>query len=86
MRITARSLSKNKKAHVKRQRTAVKCESFKELSYIGEGILYFSFWINEEKTEFCVFLRDPSSPAWVVSECDEYLMGSGVVGKLLRQS
>jgi len=84
MRITAKKLSVNKNANKKRQRTAVRFNQFKEMEYIGDGVLYFSFWIDENKSDFCVFLRDNTCTSWSVSECDNYLLGDGVVSKIHR--
>lgn len=84
MRVTVKQLSKNKNAHKRKDRTPVRFSQFKEMDYIGDGILYFSFWIDESKTDFCVFLRENTNCSWSVSECDNYVLGDGVVSKIHR--
>ena len=81
--ITARSISVNKRANIRKDRTPVRANQFKEVTYLSDGIIYFSFWKDETKTDFVVFLRDQNSPQWVVSECDDFIMGNGVARKLL---
>ena len=84
MRVTVKQLSKNKNAHKRKDRKPVRFSQFKEMEYIGDGKLDFSYWIDENKTDFCVFLRENTNCAWSVSECDNYILGDGVVSKIHR--
>lgn len=86
MLVTARSISQNPNPARRTGRKAVTASMIKELSYLADGIIYTSFWTSDDKTDFCVFLRDQYSPEWVVSECDNYIMGGGVFRKLLKES
>ena len=76
--VTAKSISQNKNAGKRRHRIALRYEQFKSLDHIADNIYRIAFAVEDKEV---IFITDLFSPKWVVSECDDYIIGSGVIKK-----
>lgn len=81
--ITRFDITTNKNIKKRADRKALCFADFSNYSYIGEGIMHLVFTVNGDEV---VFLDDRLNSKWLVSECNKYIVGSGVTNKIYRNS
>ena len=82
MLITRFSITQNPNMRKRRQdRKALRFDNFKSYSYVAEGIILLEFEVEGKAVQF---LDDRTNATWLVSECDDYIVGSGVLNKVYR--
>ena len=82
MLITRFSITKNNNIRKHRaDRKAVRFTNFKSYSYVAEGIILMDFEVDGKLVQF---LDDTTNAKWLVSECDDYIVGSGVLNKIYK--
>mgnify|MGYP003594230610 CR=1 FL=1 len=79
--LTRFDITQNKNMRKRADRKALKFDQYKNQSYIGDGIVHLVF--SAENIDV-VFLDDRLNSAWLVSECNNYIVGSGVLNKIYR--
>ena len=79
--LTRFDITQNPNMRKRAERTAVRYVNFQNYSYVTEGIVHLVF--NIDGTEV-VFLDDRLNAAWLVSECNNYIVGSGVLNKIYK--
>lgn len=83
MIITRFSITQNKDMKKRMDRKALTYSQYSEQTYIGDGIVHLTFLVNGEKV---VFLDDRLNAKWLVSECNKYIVGSGVLNKVYKST
>ncbi len=78
LQISAKNISQNKNANKRRQRTALRFDQFASTEHISDNIYRLDFKVNDQQV---TFLCDLYHPDWIVSECDDFIIGSGVIKK-----
>lgn len=81
--LTRFDITENKNMKKRAERKALSFVHFKNYSYIAEGIIHIVFNIDGSDV---VFLDDRLNAKWLVSECNKYIVGSGVLNKIYRSS
>ena len=79
--IRASSMSQNKNARKRRDRIALRYENMSAFTHIADNIYHSTFKVDDKEV---VFIFDIYHPKWVVSECDDYIIGSGVIKKMFE--
>ena len=83
MIISRFDVTQNKDMRKRADRKALKFSDYSSKDYLGEGLVYLSFIIDGVKV---IFIDDRSNAKWLISECNKYIVGSGVLNKIYRQS
>lgn len=81
MFISRFAVTQNKDMRKRADRRALKFIDYEYLEYLGSGMVYLSFKVGEDQV---IFLDDKSNAKWLVSECNKYIIGSGVTDKIYR--
>lgn len=74
-------ITQNKNIRKKADRKALSYKHFVHYSHVAETIFHLVF--NIDGTEV-IFLDDHLNATWLVSECNNYIVGSGVLNKIYR--
>lgn len=85
MFISRFALTQNKDMRKRVERKALKFSDYDYQEYIGNGMVYLAFNVNVEG-EKVIFLDDRLNAKWLVSECNKYIVGSGVLNKIYTSS
>ena len=75
------AVTQNKDMKKRAERKALKFADYDYLDYLDNGIVYLSFKVENEQV---IFLDDRSSAKWLISECNKYIVGSGVLNKIYK--
>ena len=81
MYISRFAVTQNKDMKKRAERKALKFIDYVYSDYLGNGIVYLSFKVENEQV---IFLDDRSSAKWLISECNKYIVGSGVLNKIYK--
>lgn len=73
----------NKNMRKKADRKALSFINFCKDTYVGDGIVHLLFKVDQKEI---VFLDDHLNAKWLVSECNDFIVGSGVINKIYRSS
>ena len=79
--LTRFDITQNPNMRKRAERTAVRYANFQNYSYVAEGIVHLTFQVEGEDV---IFLDDRLTSTWLVSECNKYIVGSGVLNKIYR--
>ena len=79
--LTRFDITQNPNMRKRAERTAVRYANFQNYSYVAEGIVHLTFQVEGEDV---IFLDDRLNSTWLVSECNKYIVGSGVLNKIYR--
>ena len=75
------SITQNKDMRKRAERKALKFVDYDYQEYLGDGIVYLVFKVESEAV---IFLDDRQNAKWLVSECNRYIVGSGVLNKIYK--
>ena len=81
MYISRFAVTQNKDMKKHAERKALKFVDYDYSDYLGNGIVYLSFKVENEQV---IFLDDRSNAKWLISECNKYIVGSGVLNKIYK--
>lgn len=74
-------ITQNKNMRKRADRKALSYSHFASYAHVGEGIIYLVF--NIDGTDV-IFLDDRLNASWLVSECNNFIVGAGVLNKIYR--
>lgn len=74
-------ITQNPNMRKRADRKALRYVNFLHYTHVAEGIMYLVFQVDGEEV---IFLDDHLNAAWLVSECNKYIVGSGVLNKIYR--
>ena len=74
-------ITQNPNMRKRTDRKALSYIHFQHYTHVAEGIIHLVF--NIDGTEVA-FLDDHLNATWLVSECNKYIVGSGVLNKIYR--
>ena len=82
MRMPTRfNITQNKNIRKKADRKALSFSNYINLSYVGEGIVHLVFSVDGNDV---IFLDDTMLANWLVSECNKFIVGRGVLNKAYK--
>ena len=81
MYISRFAVTQNKDMKKRTERKALKFTDYDYSDYLGNGVVYLSFKVENEQV---IFLDDRSNAKWLISECNKYIVGSGVLNKIYK--
>lgn len=82
MRMATRfDITQNKNIRKKAERKALRFSDYVNQTHVGDGIVHLVFNVDGKDV---IFLDDYTFANWLVSECNDYIVGRGVLNKAYR--